>query len=910
MEELHCLVERITYHSPENGYTVLRCTAKGYQDEVTLVGNMAEVHVGSELKMQGFWKVNTKYGPQFSFTAYEETLPATIHGIERYLGGGLIKGVGPAFAKKIVKQFGEDTLRVLEQEPGKLLSVPGIGKRRVEKIISSWAEQKEVKNIMLFLQDHDVSTSHASKIYKTYGNESLKVVRENPYRLADDIWGIGFKTADQIAQKLGFGPEREERLRSGLLYTLGKLSEEGHCYGTKGMVIEEGVKLLEVSVDLLSAALEKMIQAEDVVVEVIPERGRSLAGNNPSQKTEGNSKKATGEKTENGAGENKEEKAIYLPPFYYAEVGTANKLSALLSHPASVQVKEEGLLDRIAARTGLSYDEVQKKAILQAVRSKVLVLTGGPGTGKTTTTLGILKAYQEAGAKILLAAPTGRAAKRLSETAGMEAKTIHRLLEVTPPAGYQKNEENPLEGDVLIVDECSMIDVVLMNALLKALPLSMRLILVGDADQLPSVGPGNVLRDICEAGRFPVVRLTRIFRQAQESKIIMGAHLVNAGKFPDLTNPKGTDFFFVDIEQQAIKKGLDERDNMVLAYEGATMVAELVSKILPKRFQVPPTDIQVLVPMQRSLVGATNLNQRLQETLNPSQTGLKRGGFDYREGDKVMQIRNNYDKEVFNGDIGSVVKVDLEERELTALFDGREVRYDVADLDELVLAYATTIHKAQGSEYPYVVMPILMNHFAMLQRNLVYTGITRAKKGLVIVGTTRAIWYAVRNVQVDKRQTMLRERLSRYQELLIEKESPKETPAKEQQEKPAEKQKMSYEEWLTKDLWDRIRDSTYRSGFSLSEADKALVREKGWKTISSQAVSLVRKMAKAGFTEKAKDSGHPLYLALYGTGCESRKSLSIWHHIPQERDMTEEEIKIIAKVLLEWILRQMKGEDR
>ena len=704
MDRLRCVIERITYQNEQNGYSVIKCKAKGYSDLVTVVGAMPEVHVGAVLSLTGEWKMDAKYGRQFSITTFEETLPATVYGIEKYLGSGLVKGIGPKFAGRIVKEFGADTLNVIEEDPDSLIRVPGIGKVRVERIKKSWIEQKEIKNIMLFLQSHNVSTTHATKIWKTYGNESIKVVQENPYRLADDIWGIGFKTADTIAEKMGFDKEKFARLRSGLLYTLNKLSEEGHCYGTREQLIKTGTELLDVDESLLSMTLDEMIRTEDVKVE--------------------------------------DKAAIYLPPFYYSEIGTARRLREIYVAPRTISVELEGLEQRIS--TGLSYDPVQLEAIKTAAQSKILVLTGGPGTGKTTTTLGIIKAFQTAGASILLAAPTGRAAKRLSEATGLEAKTIHRLLEVKPPEGYQRNEENRLEGDVLIVDECSMVDIMLMYALLRAMPDTMTLILVGDVDQLPSVGAGNVLRDVIESGVFPVVRLTKIFRQAASSRIITNAHRINRGLMPDISNGKNTDFFFIEIEEPEL---------------AAQEIVTLVKDRLPRAYKT--RDIQVLTPMQRGVVGAANLNQVLQQAVNPDSHGIRRGGVEYRLHDKVMQIRNNYDKEVFNGDIGTVISVNLEDRELVIRFDDREIAYDATELDEVVLAYATTIHKSQGSEYPIVVMPVLMTHFVMLQRNLVYTRVTRAKKILVIVGTKKALAMAVRNVTVDKRNTLLAERLSR-----------------------------------------------------------------------------------------------------------------------------------------------------
>ncbi|MGN0986685.1 MAG: AAA family ATPase, partial [Otoolea sp.] len=460
MEHLRCVVERITYQNAENGYTVLKCAVRNYSDLVTVVGTMPEIHVGSVLSLDGSWKMDAKYGRQFSVERFEETLPATVYGIEKYLGSGLIKGIGPKFAKRIVEKFGKDTLNVIEDTPEELLKVAGIGKIRVERIKKSWQDQKEIKNIMLFLQSHEVSTSHATKIFKTYGSDSISIVKENPYRLADDIWGIGFKTADTIAEKMGIEKDTFIRLRSGILYTLNKLAENGHCYAVREQLLDKAMELLGVDSPELEITLDEMIRTEDVI---------------------------------------KEEEAIYLPPFYFSETGCAKRLLRLLWARRQMNLDPEYILEMVEKSSDITYDEIQLEAVRTAVSSKVMVLTGGPGTGKTTTTMGIITAYQLAGCQILLAAPTGRAAKRMSEATGMEAKTIHRLLEYKPPEGYQKNEEHPLEGDVLILDECSMIDVMLMYNLLKALPEHMSLILVGDTDQLPSVGAGNVLKDIIDS---------------------------------------------------------------------------------------------------------------------------------------------------------------------------------------------------------------------------------------------------------------------------------------------------------------------------------------------------------------------------------------------------------------------------
>ena len=724
------VVERITYQNPENGYTVLKCAVKSYKELVTVIGSLLDVNVGSVLLIYGNWKVDSRYGRQFAAESWEETLPATVFGIEKYLGSGLIKGVGPKYAKKIVAQFGIETLEVIETDISRLQEVDGIGKKRIKMIRDSWERQKEIKNVMLFLQDHGVSTSFAAKIYRQYGNESLDKMKENPFQMADDIWGIGFKTADGIAQKLGFAKEAYVRLRSGIMYTLSNLADEGHVFAYQEQLIAKAAELLEAEESSIVMTLDQMIMDKDLICETV----------------DYNTDQA-------------EMKAIYLPAFYYAEAGVAGKLKRLAQAPAAdrlwhalmdarQKIGNESLsidVSKIQEKVHMKYDEIQADAIRKAAVSKVMVLTGGPGTGKTTTTQGIIAAYRSFGLKILLAAPTGRAAKRMTEATGLEAKTIHRLLECKPPEGYQKNEDNPLDGDVLIIDECSMIDMILMNALLKAIPEGMRLILVGDIDQLPSVGAGNVLRDIIDSGVFPVVRLTRIFRQAQSSRIIMNAHAINEGKFPDISNGKNTDFFYIEKEDPE---------------EAVQEIVRLVKNNLPRYYKTPWNHIQVLTPMQKGIVGAANLNLALQEALNPQGDGLRRGGYLFRTGDKVMQIRNNYEKEIFNGDIGTVESVDLQERTLKVNFDQHIIEYEASELDELVHAYATTIHKAQGSEYPIVVMPVLMNHYVMLQRNLIYTGITRAKKVLVIVGTRKALSYAVRNVTVTKRNTFLKERLS------------------------------------------------------------------------------------------------------------------------------------------------------
>lgn len=706
MLKLRCVIERITFQNPENGYSVMKVKVKGYNDLVTLVGNLLEVPVGSVLLCEGDWKVDKRFGSQFVCQSWEEVMPATAYGIEKYLGSGLVKGIGPKFAQLIVKQFGLDTIEVIETDIQRLYEVPGIGKKRVEKIRESWEKQKDIKNVMLFLQGYGVSTAYAAKIYRQYGKESIDKVKENPYRLADDIWGIGFKTADGIANKMGYEKNDIRRCQSGIIYTLNQLANEGHVFAEEEQLVKAALDLLEAEEEPIRAALTNMIQTEEVKME---------------------------------------EEAIYLPPFYFAEVGTANRLLALVEGQEKELFIRPMDLQALSKETGIEYDEVQLQAIEEAIRSKVMVLTGGPGTGKTTTTQGVIAALKHMGMRILLAAPTGRAAKRMSEATGMEAKTIHRLLEFNPKDGYKRNDENPLEGDALIVDECSMIDIVLMNCLMKAVPCSMRVVFVGDIDQLPSVGAGNVLRDLIDSKKIPVIRLTRIFRQAQTSRIVMSAHAINQGRFPDISNGKETDFFF--IQQEDAEKAAED-------------IVNLVKNRLPKAYSQKTSQIQVLTPMQRGVVGAANLNMALQNALNPSPTALNRGGYSFRQGDRVMQLRNNYDKEVFNGDLGYIESVDTEERTLMVNFEDRLVEYEASELDELTLAYATTIHKSQGSEYPIVVMPVLMTHYVMLQRNLIYTGITRAKKICVLIGSKKALSFAIRNMSVLKRNSKLKERLN------------------------------------------------------------------------------------------------------------------------------------------------------
>ena len=700
MDRLRCCIEQVVYKNPDNDYCVLQVSDN--LDWHTIVGTMTGVTIGMTIVADGEWTNNKKFGRQFAVNTWKEELPDSVVGIEKYLASGIVHGIGPKKARLIVGMFKEKTMEILDKHIDRLLEVPTIGKTCLDRIRRSWEEQKGVRDVMVFLQAHGISATYAAKIYKEYGRESIQKVQENPYCLADDIFGIGFKTADEIAFSFGYERNDIRRCRCGIIYTLNQLAKDGHCYAEWSQLISTALSLLSADEKAITDALNDLITNEEVVVD---------------------------------------DDAVFLPMYYYSEVGVANKLKTLLKNDEVIDPDD---LDFDAISEDIVYDDIQKAAICEAMRSKVMVLTGLPGTGKSTTTNGIIAALEYFDKEVLCAAPTGRAAKRMSEVTGKEVKTIHRLLEYKRNEGFTRNDKNPLSGDVLIVDESSMIDVLLMNSLLKAVPDSMRLILVGDIDQLPSVGAGNVLRDIIDSEVVPVVRLTRIFRQAQTSRIVMNAHRVNHGEYPDVSNGKDSDFFFMKSDDPE---------------QCAQEVVNLVCNRLPKAYGYRPSDIQVLVPMIKSIVGTVNLNILLQEAINPIGESIQCGQFKYRVGDKVMQIKNDYDKNVFNGDIGVVEELNSEDRTMTVAFDKNLVEYESDKLTELTLAYACTIHKSQGSEYPVVVMPLMMSHYIMLQRNLVYTGITRAKKLCVVIGDTKALGHAIRNVVVLKRNTRLKERL-------------------------------------------------------------------------------------------------------------------------------------------------------
>ena len=711
-EVLAGLVERVTFHNTENGFCVLRAKARGHRDLVTVVGHSATISAGEWITASGEWINDSTHGQQFKAHFLKTSEPTSIEGIEKYLGSGMIRGIGPVYAMKLVRAFGEKVFDVIEAEPERLREVTGIGPMRAKRITDAWAEQKVVREIMVFLHSHGVGTARAVRIYKTYGADAVQVMSENPYQLARDIRGIGFKTADAIAMRLGIEKTAMIRLRAGISFALTEAMNEGHCGLPTDELIPLAEKLLEVSPNLIRTALDLELSEETVIADHV--------GETP---------------------------CVFLASLYRAERAIAGQLVQLVNGKLPwPQIDPDKALPWVEKLTGLQLAESQKTAIRLALSSKVLVITGGPGVGKTTIIKSILRVLSAKDTRLLLCAPTGRAAKRMTEATGFEAKTIHRLLEVDPKGGgFKRDSGNPLDCDLLVVDEASMVDVILMQALMKATPASAALLIVGDIDQLPSVGPGQVLADVIASDAVPVVRLTEVFRQAAESEIIANAHKINRGAIPDLSKPdRDSDFYFVQA---------DDPETAV------PRIVELVKSRIPKRFGFDPIrDIQVLCPMNRGGVGARSLNIELQAALNPAgDRKVERFGWTFAPGDKVMQIENDYDKEVYNGDIGYVDDVDPEAGELTTSFDGRSVTYGFGELDTLVPAYAATIHKSQGSEYPAVVIPIMTQHYAMLQRNLLYTGITRGKRLVVLVGQKKAVAIAVRNISGRRRWSKLDE---------------------------------------------------------------------------------------------------------------------------------------------------------
>jgi exodeoxyribonuclease V alpha subunit len=735
------VLERVTFANPETGYTIARVgPAHGGSELVTVVGALLGAQVGESLRLRGRWTSHPKYGRQFEVHSYTTVLPATTQGIQRYLGSGLIKGIGPVMAERMVAHFGVDIMHVIESEPARLIEVEGLGPKRTAKITAAWAEQKAIKEVMVFLQGVGVSTSLAVRIYKKYGDEAIAMVRDEPYRLAADVWGIGFKTADAIAAAVGIARDSPERIKAGLAYTLSEAADDGHCYLPAPNLMADAAKILEVPAELITPCLDELAAAEGVIREAVPAAGPAAS---------------PGAALSAQAGTVPQVPAVYLPPFLMAERALSSALLRLLASPADRlaafrDVDWDKALAWLRSRTGAPLAPEQEEAVRLALTSRVAVLTGGPGCGKSFTVRSVVALARAKGAKVVLAAPTGRAAKRLAELTGHEAATIHRLLQLKPGGEPSFDATTPLDADLVVVDETSMVDLILANKLVKAVPSGAHLLLVGDVDQLPSVGAGEVLRDLLTAGTLPVVRLTKIFRQAQQSGIVVNAHKINAGQPPGLTG--FADFFWFACDEPE---------------EIPDLVTDIVARRIPARFGLDPRrDVQVLCPMHRGPAGAGNLNLALQQALTPFRDGQperRYGGRVFRVGDKVTQLRNNYEKGaagVFNGTVGVVTGISLEDHVLTMLTDEDEqVEYGFDELDELAHAYAVTIHRSQGSEYPAVVIPLTMSSWMMLQRNLLYTGVTRAKKLVVLAGSRRALAVAVRSKGSGRRHTALAHRL-------------------------------------------------------------------------------------------------------------------------------------------------------
>ncbi|MGD0060617.1 MAG: ATP-dependent RecD-like DNA helicase [Verrucomicrobiia bacterium] len=704
-------LEHVIYSNEENHYTVAQLLPEGgtrRTEPITIVGNLAALNIGETVRAQGHWVNHKQWGRQFAVERFESVLPRTVVGIKRYLGSGLIKGIGDAFADRIVEKFGERTFEIIDTFSARLREVDGIGPERAKRIKDAWTAQKSVRDIMIFLQGYGIGSSHAAKIYKQYGENAMAVVQENPYRLAKDISGIGFRTADGIASKMGIERDSIHRLKAGVVHALDRATDDGDTCLPREKLIEAARELLEVEIAPIEKAIEQLSVGGEVVIE---------------------------------------DDYVYLARLCRAERGVATKIHELRWAPLTLPAIDfEKALTWVQQKTRVALAAAQRNAIQTALTSKISVITGGPGVGKTTIVNSIVKILRAKNGKVLLAAPTGRAAKRMSEATGAPAQTIHRLLKFEPhEGGFTHNERRPLQGDMIIIDETSMLDIPLAYHLLKAIPLTASVVFVGDVDQLPSVGPGNFLRDVIDSDRVPVVRLTEIFRQAKNSFIITNAHLVNEGKMPVLDAQQEADFFFIEEEQP----------EKVLA-----TIKALCGERVPKKFGFDPMrDVQVLTPMHKGLCGSENLNRELQTTLNPSGPNVQRWGRTYRVGDRVMQIRNNYDKDVFNGDLGRVKRIDLIEQQVIVEIDEREIPYEFTDMDELLPAYAISVHKSQGNEYPCVIVPLLTQHFVLLQRNLLYTAITRGKKLVILIGSKKALAIAIRNNKTAARYSRLKERL-------------------------------------------------------------------------------------------------------------------------------------------------------
>jgi exodeoxyribonuclease V alpha subunit len=741
-------VERITYYNEENGYSVIRLNpdtrgmlpfkyASGRDALITVVGNLPEMNPGEWLKLTGQWTTHARHGRQFQVEMCEKSLPATTDGIRRYLGSGMIRGIGKVMAERIVNQFGADTLEVIDYHPERLREVVGIGQKRVNSIIKSWNEQRAIKDVMLFLQSHGVSTNLAVKIYKTYGDESLAVVQQTPYRLVKDVHGIGFITADKIAQALGLAHDDPGRVEAGIAYTLNRMAEEGHVYMPQEALEPEAAEILGVPKETVTQIIDQLETSDFVKRETLVHI------------TEGTSRSVVEASSSSTDSESllREERAVYLTPFYYSEIGVTNRVQQLIESPGSrLRDMRRVKSGEIGQDSPIKLSQQQQVAIQTAVTNKVTVLTGGPGTGKTTTLRALLDLLDRHGHSYVLASPTGRAAKRLTETTDREAKTIHRLLEFKPGEGFGRNEYQPIDTDMVIIDEASMLDLSLANSLFKAIPHDSHVLLVGDVDQLPSVGAGDILRDLIASGVTAVVRLELIFRQAADSLIVRNAHRINQGKMPE--TPKNAKDFFLFVKQDP--------------GEASELLIDIIARRIPLKFNLDPMDdVQVLAPMYNGILGVNQLNLTLQSTLNPPGKKAERriGGRVFRVGDKVMQTVNNYDKNVYNGDIGRIMAMDIVQQTITVNIDGAPVVYDFLETDELVHAFAISVHKSQGAEYPCIVMPLATQHYLMLQRNLLYTAVTRAKKLVILVGTRKALSIAIKNNKVAERHTALDYRL-------------------------------------------------------------------------------------------------------------------------------------------------------
>lgn len=725
MESIRGEIERISFKSEEDGYTVLKVIVSKSKEPIIAVGHFVDVNPGETIELIGKWLNHPRYGRQFRAESYRTLLPASTEGIRKYLASGLVKGIGPVIAERIVEKFGVDTLEIMDSDPERLLEIEGIGPLRLERIQKAWKDQKDIRDLMQFLQMNGIPTGHAPRIFKRYGTSSIDVLKEDPYRVAMEVSGIGFITADTIARKIGIPEDSPLRARGAIFYMLQKLAAEGHlCFPE-----EELIKMIEtelgISRSVLDPTISNLAVRKDLVVDALADG----------------------------------QKLVYLPGFYTCEVAASRKLLEIRRVLRRFIIPAE-FVEKVEERLSFRLDDDQREALRTVLNNKITVITGGPGTGKTTLVRAITIAFELLGFRVLLASPTGRAAKRLEEATKRRAATIHRLLKFSPKGkgsgesgkqkegGFLRNASSPLKGDVLIVDEVSMIDLPLLHHLLKAVPPDMILVFVGDSDQLPSVGPGTVLRDLIECGLFPVVRLSTIHRQARHSHIIVNAHLIREGKMPMFSTKDKSDFYFVRREDPE---------------EIAHLIVKLCCERIPKSFQFDPLqDIQVLTPLNKGTLGTKNLNRLLQDALNPAGFQIERGGERFRVGDKVMQIQNNYDKDVYNGDLGIVRYINVDDQDLIVDFYGRRVSYDFSELDELVLAYAVSIHKAQGSEYPAVVIPIVTQHYVMLKRNLIYTAVTRGKKLVILVGTPKALAIAVKNSSLDKRFSLFRERLRQY----------------------------------------------------------------------------------------------------------------------------------------------------